>query len=242
MRFLHVIVAILGLLSVGHSAPATNCESLTQKIDIQSRDQLLGKWRYVGESTSIPGSKTLTKKFVASAYVNITAAHESDTIYALQSQKMTLFGRLGGCMSLTLKMTVANNTLSMEKPYKATEVLLTTGCPDCLVILGNFTLGQTSYQSLQLLSKRRELIMAELDEFEKQADCLNFPAPVILDPQSDLCSQEPGQNTENTDITQIMNSAVGAQVVSMLESIANSAGGLQGLFNTVSNSRGKAED
>lgn len=84
--------------------------------------------------------------------------------------------------------------------------------------------------------------MAELDEFEKQADCLNFPAPVILDPQSDLCSQEPGQNTENTDITQIMNSAVGAQVVSMLESIANSAGGLQGLFNTVSNSRGKAED
>lgn len=52
--------------------------------------------------------------------------------------------------------------MSTEKPYKATEVLLTTGCPDCLVILGNFTLGQTSYQSLQLLSENKPQNLFEL--------------------------------------------------------------------------------
>lgn len=40
MEFVHVVLAVLSLLSVGHSAPATNCESLTQPLEIQGRDQV----------------------------------------------------------------------------------------------------------------------------------------------------------------------------------------------------------
>lgn len=40
MWFIHIVVAVLGLLSTGHSAPVTSCESLIQPIEIQGRDQV----------------------------------------------------------------------------------------------------------------------------------------------------------------------------------------------------------
>lgn len=50
--------------------------------------QLLGKWMYVAETVNIPGVKMLTKKYVDSAYVNVTVLPDSKALKFFQSQKM----------------------------------------------------------------------------------------------------------------------------------------------------------
>ncbi|KAK7930011.1 hypothetical protein WMY93_006406 [Mugilogobius chulae] len=220
MRLLLAAVALLSLLCVGHSAPMPNCENLIQKIDIESRDVLLGRWIYAAESTTIPGTAMLTKLLIDSVIVHAIPLVDNNSVQFTQIQRM--FGR---CASFSSTLTVVNNTMQMIKPYVASEVLLTTSCPDCLVILGNFTLGSRYFQSLQLLSKRRVLSTAELEEFKKQAECLNLPAPHALDPQKELCPEQ--QTSGTTDLT----SEVDAKVIGVLDSVISSPGGLEGFFN-----------
>ncbi|CAL9700320.1 unnamed protein product [Knipowitschia caucasica] len=217
-------VALLSLLHVGHTAPAINCDSLTQKINIDSGNPLLGNWMYIAETSTVPGTKALTKKFVDSVVVNVTPLPDNRSIKFTQIQKT-----FGNCMSLSTIILVANNTMQMTKPYISSETLLTTGCPDCLVIMGNFTLGSSYYQSLVLLSKRRILSSAELDEFKNQASCLNLPAPAFLDPEKELCSEE--QATAGTDLTKVLNSDMGSQIVGMLDTIISNPDGLSNLLN-----------
>ncbi|XP_053185923.1 uncharacterized protein LOC128368993 isoform X2 [Scomber japonicus] len=146
MGLVHVILAVLSLLTVGQSAPVTSCESLTKQVEIIGRNQLLGKWMYIGESTTIAGFKLLTKALVETSWARISAADESDAINVFQSQKM-----LGRCFTATTKMTLGNNTLSMVHPMHVSEVLLSTGCPDCLVLQTNFTFGGSTYKGLQFM-------------------------------------------------------------------------------------------
>ncbi|GAA6234753.1 uncharacterized protein LOC108875889 [Lates japonicus] len=229
MGFVHVAVAVLGLLSVGQSAPLTSCKSLTQPLEIQGRDHLLGKWIFIAESTNITGSRLLTKKFVDSAWSKITAANESDAINNYQAQKM--FGR---CFSISTKATVENSTLSMVHPYAASTILLNTACTDCLVFYSKFTTGSSIYAGVQLLSKRSNVSADELQEFMKQVECLNLPAPAILDPEKGFCPDESlSQETENTDLTNFMND-MGSEVLNLMENIVGSDGGLKMLMKLVS--------
>ncbi|XP_031141908.1 uncharacterized protein LOC116040573 isoform X4 [Sander lucioperca] len=192
MNFIHVAVAVLSLLSIGQSAPVSSCESLIKPIEINGTEKLLGKWTYIAESTTIPASKLLTKMFVDSARVKITAAEESDAINVFQSHKM--FGR---CFTLTTKMTLENSTLS--------------------------------------IGRRNKVTAAELEEFTKQVECLNLPAPAILDPEKGFCPDEShSQETEVVDLTNIMND-LGSEVFSHLDRIINSEGGMQALFKMISN-------
>ncbi|XP_034739172.1 uncharacterized protein LOC117951528 [Etheostoma cragini] len=230
MSFIHVAVAVLSLLSSGQSAPVTSCESLIKPIEISGTEELLGKWTYIGESTNIPASKLLTKMFVESARVEITAADESGAINAFQSQKM--FGR---CFTLTTRMTLANHTLSIVQPFNGSEVLLTTGCPDCLASYINYDIGGRTYSGLQLLSKRNKVTAAELEEFTKQVECLNLPAPSILDPERGFCPDEShSQETEAVDLTNLIN-GLGTDVFSLFDRIINSQGGMQPLFKMIFN-------
>ncbi|XP_031141906.1 uncharacterized protein LOC116040573 isoform X2 [Sander lucioperca] len=230
MNFIHVAVAVLSLLSIGQSAPVSSCESLIKPIEINGTEKLLGKWTYIAESTTIPASKLLTKMFVDSARVKITAAEESDAINVFQSHKM--FGR---CFTLTTKMTLENSTLSIVQPFNSSEVLLTTGCPDCRAAYIKLGIGGRTYSGLQLLSRRNKVTAAELEEFTKQVECLNLPAPAILDPEKGFCPDEShSQETEVVDLTNIMND-LGSEVFSHLDRIINSEGGMQALFKMISN-------
>ncbi|XP_030596505.1 uncharacterized protein LOC115787874 [Archocentrus centrarchus] len=181
MEFLHVAVAVFSLLSLGRSVPVTSCENLIQSREIHG-NQLLGKWTLIGESTNMTEAKMLTKMFVDSAWVNVTAADRTDTFNSLHSQKM-----LGICFAVKISMTLANNTLTVESPYQASSVLLNTGCPDCLVIYSNTSYGSLTFKGLQLLSRRVKVSAAELAEFRKQAECLNLPSPAILDSEKGFC-------------------------------------------------------
>ncbi|XP_022614398.1 uncharacterized protein LOC111231542 isoform X2 [Seriola dumerili] len=119
MGFLYVAVAVLSLLSVGQSAPVTDCESLVRPLEIQGRDKLLGKWMYIAESTNVTGSKLLTKMAVESSWGRITAANESDAIDHYQAQKM-----FGQCFTLRTKLTLRNSTLSMGRRGKLSDAEL----------------------------------------------------------------------------------------------------------------------
>ncbi|KAF1395145.1 hypothetical protein PFLUV_G00008510 [Perca fluviatilis] len=228
MNFIHVALAVLSLLSIGQSAPVSSCESLIKPIEINGTEKLLGNWTYIGESTNILGSKLLMKMFVESARVKITAAE--DAINALMSQKM--FGR---CFTLTTKMILENSTLSFVQPFNGSEVLLTTGCPDCLANYIKYDIGGRTYSSLQLLSRRNKVTAAELEEFTKQVECLNLPAPAFLDPEKGFCPDESqSQETEVIDLTNLMND-LGSDVFSHFDRIVNSEGGMQALFKMISN-------
>ncbi|TKS68098.1 hypothetical protein D9C73_002158 [Collichthys lucidus] len=189
MGFILIAAAVLSLLSGGQSAPVTNCDDLTQIIEIQGREQLLGKWTSLAESTNVSGSGLLSTLHVGSSWVKHTAANESNTIDVFEA--INIFGR---CYTSRSTKTLKNNTLSVEQPMAASEVLLKTGCPDCLVISSKYTSGQ----SLQFLSRRNKVTAAEMEEFTKQVKCLNLPSPVIFDSDKGFCPEESTKNT--TDV------------------------------------------
>ncbi|XP_026026535.1 uncharacterized protein LOC113024095 isoform X2 [Astatotilapia calliptera] len=163
MEFVHVAVAVLGLLSLGHSAPVTSCENLIQPREIHG-NQLVGKWTQIAESTGIPGSKMLTKMLVETAWMNITAANEANTFNNLHIQKM-----MGMCFTLKTNMTLVNNTFNMGRRVKVSA--------------------------------------AELEEFTKQAECLNLESPAILDSEKGFCPDPaltPGTKTIDLSLSNIM--------------------------------------
>ncbi|KAM9770885.1 uncharacterized protein ACNS7B_012849 [Menidia menidia] len=182
MEFVYASLAVFSLLSLGQSAPVTSCESLTQRLEIPGREQLLGRWTYIAESTNLPGSKVLTKMFAETSWWNLTAANRIDVLTVFQNTKM-----MGRCFSVTSSFTLENSTFHSEKPYEATSVLLSTGCPDCMVMYSNYTLGRSSYSSLQLLSRRSKISAAELTEFSRQLECLNLPSAAVMDPEKGFC-------------------------------------------------------
>ncbi|XP_076741114.1 uncharacterized protein LOC143419013 [Maylandia zebra] len=197
MEFVHVAVAVLGLLSLGHSAPVTSCENLIQPLEIHG-NQLVGKWTQIAASTGIPGSKMLMKMLVVSAWMNTTAATEANKFNNLYIQKM-----MGKCFALKTTMTLVNNSLELNNQSSA--VLLNTGCPDCLVIFANDTIGRTT-SKLNLLSRRTKVSAAELEEFTKQAECLNLQPPAIMDSEKGFCPDpalSPGTNTIDLTLSSI---------------------------------------
>ncbi|XP_055365229.1 uncharacterized protein LOC129604179 isoform X2 [Betta splendens] len=72
-----------------------------------------------------------------------------------------------------------NNTMfevdSNNEPTGDPDVLLHSGCPDCLVVRKEDTVNL-----LLLISRRKNVTAAELKEFETQAECLAWYKPLIL--------------------------------------------------------------
>ncbi|KAK1886956.1 HPr kinase/phosphorylase [Dissostichus eleginoides] len=231
MKCVHVAVAVLSLLSAGQSAPVSSCETLIHPIEVNGREQLLGKWTPIAECTDFSSAKLLTNMLMASERLDITAANESDTINVIQSQKM-----LGRCYTFTTQMTLVNSTLSLAQPFPSSVVSLRTGCPDCLILSWKFTIGGQTYRALELLSRRNTVTADELKEFMRQAECLNLPPPTILHQETGFCPDDsPSIETATTHLTSPMND-MGSEVSKTLERIMNSDADLQNLFNTIRSS------
>ncbi|XP_077379557.1 uncharacterized protein LOC144020202 [Festucalex cinctus] len=225
MLFLILAVA---LLPAGLSAPVTDCDALTQQLQIQTRDQFLGVWTYLAESTNMPGSKVLTKMLVDNVWGKNYPANESDSFFVFQVQKM-----LGRCFSVTSKVTLVNDTLRTERPIAATEVLLTTSCPDCLILLSNYSFGESTYRGVQFLTRRPKVTSAEMEEFKRQVACLNLPSPVMFDSDKGLCSDESAsKDAKTTDLTSIID-ASNTEYMIRLDKMLNSRSGIQMVMDLV---------
>ncbi|XP_007551737.1 uncharacterized protein LOC103137769 [Poecilia formosa] len=214
MESLHVAVAVLSLLSLGQTAPTTNCESLTQRIQIPGRDQLLGRWNYIAESTDIVGAKQLLEMSKGTVWSNYVAATEENIMIGSMHLKTA-----GLCFSMTFNSTLENNTLTLTYPYSMTGFQLKTGCPDCKVLYSNITLGRSSHRGVQLLSRRPKVSAAELQEFKKQVECLNLPEAAILDPEQGFCPDPSLSKDSNSfDLTSFMGAGNMKKIGEILQS------------------------
>lgn len=74
------------------------------------------------------------------------------TDYVLAQTDLDFVSSIATCVDVCVCMHV-----STVHPFCASEVLLNTGCPDCLVVHSNYTLGGSTYHGLQLLSKTRDI-------------------------------------------------------------------------------------
>ncbi|KAF3687592.1 hypothetical protein EXN66_Car003264 [Channa argus] len=166
--------------------------------------------------------------FLSNAWLKITTANENGGLNAVYFYKMG-----GLCFKLSANFTVESNTISAVQPYAMSATLLKTGCPDCLVFFGKHTIGGSTYTTLQLMSRRSMVTNAELDEFKKQAECLNLYSPAFLEPEKGLCSDDLTQEIGTTDVTNVMN-GMASEAFEKFNTIINSENGVQTLIKIIS--------
>ncbi|KAM3623740.1 uncharacterized protein V6R79_015141 [Siganus canaliculatus] len=207
MGRIHVAMILLSLLSSGLSAPATDCETLIQPLEISGPEQLLGKWLHVGESTDNEAAEMHIKSLQGYSYwLKISAANETDTLILTSRRKV-----VDDCVSSTVKTTLQNNTLSpstanatLTTVYNSSPIqsmeLLKTSCPDCLVLLTQMQdENGEKITVLQLLGKTRtDVARDSLLEFIQQARCLNLRTPYGLHPDIAPCPDPSSENTLST--------------------------------------------
>nr|XP_033480783.1 uncharacterized protein LOC117255739 [Epinephelus lanceolatus] len=176
-------VVLLGLLSLGQSAPLSSCDSLVKPITV-SHDDMLGKWVYIGGSSDLPGSRSLGR-LLSSVWLNITATTQNNILNIIQAQRT-----YGKCSSLTYNVTFENSTIIIEQPFYLKEVYLKTDCSDCLVVYEEIISGKETFTTLLLFSRRQSVSPADVEMFKKQAECLQMPSPIMTDTNSELCPED----------------------------------------------------
>ncbi|KAJ8004849.1 hypothetical protein DPEC_G00140570 [Dallia pectoralis] len=173
------------LLSAGaiQTAPLT-CEDLIRPLDLSELhlNQTLGKWINVAESSEhLPYIKTNSAWIDVSISASNTSQNNTFDIalFAFSEIKQACF-RFNSTYTLH-----DNGKLTCEFPVPAVLVLLST-CSDCLLANESFTINGTTYRSLELWTRTREVVV-DLDLFMKQAACLRLPPVAVIDAQKELC-------------------------------------------------------
>ncbi|XP_008414514.1 uncharacterized protein LOC103468904 [Poecilia reticulata] len=180
MESLQAAVVVFSLLSLGQTAPVISCENMTQSIQVHERDKMLGRWNFVamasaGQLFSPPSN-----------WVDVKAITPNDEVITTQHPKMS-----GICHIINNNITVINNTLFSERPFSYRASLLPTSCPDCMLLYVQYT-GRLSHRSLELLSRRTAVKDEEVEDFKKQAECLNFGVVQLKDPNTEFCKGKEG--------------------------------------------------
>ncbi|XP_008278517.1 uncharacterized protein LOC103356215 [Stegastes partitus] len=139
-----------------------------------------GKWRYIAISTEVCLATTLVDVFLwPSAEVDITAKDTPNIYNANVNYKV-----YGMCYNESLPLYYANHNVfnvdSNNAPIGQADVMLQTGCPDCLVVKGSDFMN-----TLTLFSKRKSVDAAEMKEFETQVECLGWSKPLVFNTDHD---------------------------------------------------------
>ncbi|KAM7008887.1 uncharacterized protein LKV04_000936 [Tautogolabrus adspersus] len=170
----------LSLLSLGSAAPQTSCDSLVKPITI-SKEEILGKWLYIGGSSNIPGSRSLAF-LMTSFWLNISATSQSNVLNLFQTQRI-----LDECSSFIYDVTFENSTMLIEKPFYLKEVYLPTDCSDCLSVYEEIISGKDTFRSLLLFSRSNCVSSAAVEMLKTQAVCLKMSPPLMTDSRDEIC-------------------------------------------------------
>ncbi|KAK2861820.1 hypothetical protein Q5P01_001353 [Channa striata] len=179
-----VAVVVLSLISACQPAPA--CDRLLKPLD-KSPD-LSGSWFVIAMSSDVCLIPALFNSlFWPSIAVDVTP-QATPKIYEAKFK----FKINRCCAKDPQPFFFENNTMfdvdSNKAPTGDPDVLLQSGCPDCLVVKMD-----DSHNLFLLLSKRQNVTAAELAEFESQADCLGWFKPHVLNTDHDY------ENCNRTD-------------------------------------------
>ncbi|KAM9856977.1 uncharacterized protein ACBR49_000646 [Aulostomus maculatus] len=174
------VVLLLSFLSPGRSAPLSSCDVLVKPISVSNED-MLGRWLYIGGSSDLPGSRSLAK-LLKNVWLDITATSQSNVLNIIQTQRI-----LTKCSSLAYNVTFENSIMLIEQPFYLQEVYLPTNCSDCLVAYEKVISGTDTFTSLLLFSRRQNVSPADVEMLKRQAECLQMPSPIMIDPNSEIC-------------------------------------------------------
>ncbi|XP_055081082.1 uncharacterized protein LOC117373246 isoform X1 [Periophthalmus magnuspinnatus] len=179
-----IAVVLLSLLSLGQCAPLDNCETLLKPIPISHGD-MLGRWLYIGGTSDLPGSRSLAH-LLTSAWIESRPTSQSNILELIQAQRIN-----GNCFTLKYNVTFENSTLLIESSFYLKEVYLPTESSDCLVIYETLSSENEAIKSLFLFSKNRTVSPAAVEMVKKQAECLQMPSLLMVDPNSEMCQEDP---------------------------------------------------
>ncbi|KAJ0033038.1 hypothetical protein NQD34_000145, partial [Periophthalmus magnuspinnatus] len=129
------------------------------------------------------------------------------------------FCRYGKCYTLKYNVTFENSTLLIESPFYLKEVYFSTECSDCLVIYETVTSGDDSFKSLLLFSKSRTVSPAAVEMVKKQAECLQMPSLLMVDPNDELCQEDPSPLEGLAALNKYLEAKSGHYVAKFLDAI-----------------------
>lgn len=172
------VVALLHLLSPSLSAPLA-CEELVRPSAQLDSQHLEGQWALVAGSLShLPLLEVFRQR--DSAGVSFSRNPDGTDAYARSK-------RLGEqCFHKSFNITREGSSFFIvgEDRGNFTGNFIRT-CGDCLLMDMSVESGKRKH--FYLFSRRRQLEQSEMDEFGAQVECLNLPAPVVMDPSKELC-------------------------------------------------------
>ncbi|KAI9548907.1 hypothetical protein NQZ68_003441 [Dissostichus eleginoides] len=176
MKTLCVAALVLSLSSVCQPASLA-CEKLLQPVD--KAPDLSGRWYVIAISSSCI-LQLVARVLLPSVHVEVTSKETPNVFDFLIKMKMH-----GLCANETEQLFQENNKLFGVDSNNAADgdpdLLLQTGCSDCIV-----TKGDSVVNLLVLFSRRTNITAAELKEFETQAECLGLTKPQVLDSDHDF--------------------------------------------------------
>ncbi|KAK5933647.1 hypothetical protein CgunFtcFv8_014110 [Champsocephalus gunnari] len=176
MKTLCVAALVLSLSSVCQPAPLA-CEKLLQPVD--KAPDLSGRWYMIAISSSCI-LQLVSRVLLPSVHMEVTSKETPNVFDYLIKLKMH-----GLCSNETAQLLQENNKLfdvdSNNTADGEPDLLLQTGCSDCII-----TKGDSVLNVLILFSRRTNITAAELKEFETQAECLGLTKPQLLDSDHDF--------------------------------------------------------
>lgn len=203
---------LLAVFSLGLGAPVNSCDNLVEPITIH-REDMFGKWLYIGGSSDLPGSRSLGH-LMSSVWLNITATSQSNVLNLVQTQRIT-----GTCSSLTYDVTFENSTMLIEKPFYLKEVYLPTVCSDCLVVYEKIISGLDTFTSHLLFSRGKSVPPAAVDMLKKQAECLSMPSPIMIDPNYEICPENISPSEGLSALNSLLEKKMGHRVARLLDNL-----------------------
>ncbi|XP_026215977.1 uncharacterized protein LOC113162163 [Anabas testudineus] len=211
-RMMCVAVVLLSLLSVGHSAAVNSCDSLVKPITV-SKEDMLGRWLYIGGSSDLPGSRSLGR-LLTSVWLDLAATTQENILSIIQAQRI-----YGECSSFTYNVTFENSTMTIEQPFHLKEVYLKTDCFDCLVVYEEIISGTDTFTSFMLFSKSRTVSPDVLQTFKKQAECLRVPSPIMMEPSDELCPDSVPPSEGLSALNSLLEAKTGHRVARLLDTL-----------------------
>ncbi|KAI9548908.1 hypothetical protein NQZ68_003442 [Dissostichus eleginoides] len=176
MKTLCVAALVLSLSSVCQPASLA-CEKLLQPVD--KAPDLSGRWYVIALPTSCY-LQMMARVSPPSFHVEVTSKETPHFYDFIVKAKID-----GLCGNQTGRFFQENNKLfdvdSNNASHGVPDVLLQTGCPDCIVSKRDRFL-----HVLTIFSRRTNITAAELKEFETQAECLGLTKPQVLHSDHDF--------------------------------------------------------
>lgn len=188
---------ILLALSSLTAASDPDCDELRKPLEDRSR--VVGKWIF--QAGSSDNKNLLTQlRVLNSSWIELSRIPDSDDMTLHWADKVN-----GKCLHGTINSTFSENSTKVTFHFNSSihehvgKHLVT--CPDCIVWTDTTTSqsgnGETTKgRNIYLFTRTGVVDASDLENFKKQAACLNFPPEFHFGETTDLCTGENAKEEE----------------------------------------------